>query len=804
MNTIRTTMMVLALAISSFVAAEEIAEINLSADREITVDAGATTDVARVSGGAFTLTKKGEGTLRIGFVKNTSAKLKIEGGKVAFYVPPKPTIMATAAFHVDAEVLDSQYLSTGDGKTYLSRWTDVNGGDVYATADATTVAGWRDNPSGRKPFVNKGYQNGRDVIDFGSLQTAYSGEANGYGAAMNWSKNIEALRDVYAVIGYTEDVRTHAIKYADASTDTVTPSALLSHSYTFGIAHSGRLKTDGSNPPLFWPWQTAPAQGRQGDVYYNDELQDGSSSDSAGTKSVPLGMFYLNVRFVDPTKAGLSTENANLNAFARDRSTSAFGGQRIAEYVVFAERLSDADHDAVENYLRAKWFPGRFASVEAGDGAVVEQTGKGEIVVINAPGSGSDVNVACGKLTVDPTQNRDAWLHLDASRLDVFFTSVENGTNFITRWTDANGGAVYATANLTETAFRPHPERNLPFVRANAQNGLSAIDFGSAQTANIKDAEGSPAGYGAAMNIMPSAYNTVREILFVARDHETTATILTDYPAAANDSAAAFLGAYKSYGNYYYRHVFSFGTDSDGLVHPLLLNPWQNATKPTWNYEYGQAIDGVQVSGGFPYPFGFHLVNLRAKEGMSVDSIANTKDTSFGGIVMGECFVFQNAELTDEIRTPLVKTLMTKWGVGEAEPQLYACRDVNVASNAVLSMPAADLSSSGMLTLNGAIVANRVAPVGLRVASAGAGVSGKLDLSGLKSVWIGADAFLLGEEKTSIRLVSAASVRGLDVRSVALTVEGLAVEKYKFKLRAGADGLYADAEVRKGAVLILK
>ena len=76
-----------ALASASCGATSTVAELNLTADVTIDVAAGSTTDVERVTGGAYTITKTGGGVVRFGFMQNKAAKLVVAGGHEEFYVP---------------------------------------------------------------------------------------------------------------------------------------------------------------------------------------------------------------------------------------------------------------------------------------------------------------------------------------------------------------------------------------------------------------------------------------------------------------------------------------------------------------------------------------------------------------------------------------------------------------------------------------------------------------------------------------------------------------------------------------------
>ena len=102
-----------------------IAELNLVQDVTINVASGSNTDVERVTGGAFTITKTGGGVVRFGFIQDTKAKLVISGGHEEFYVPDASELLDEADLHFDANDMhndvggDGLYCSVPDGSMIL-------------------------------------------------------------------------------------------------------------------------------------------------------------------------------------------------------------------------------------------------------------------------------------------------------------------------------------------------------------------------------------------------------------------------------------------------------------------------------------------------------------------------------------------------------------------------------------------------------------------------------------------------------------------------------------------------------------
>lgn len=190
--------------------------------------------------------------------------------------------------------------------------------------------------------------------------------------------------------------------------------------------------------------------------------------------------------------------------------SSTCGRNRICECIVYTNTLTEAERKATAEYLYRKWFrrpyPGiragtpmsAVASVTVADGGAIAaahdmavttltaegdftKTGAGTLFVSETDAS-ADVTVAEGRLTFKsaPSRGSDlprAWFHADATRADTLVSAGEqDGTNFIRRWRDCNGGQVslFTTENRTRQ----------PFVHTDALNGLPVVDLGRMDAAD--------------------------------------------------------------------------------------------------------------------------------------------------------------------------------------------------------------------------------------------------------------------------------------------------------------------------------
>ena len=153
------------------------------------------------------------------------------------------------------------------------------------------------------------------------------------------------------------------------------------------------------------------------------EFCRGNAGNGGGVASTPIwssaygsgyvfgGATYVNGQAVDGTTAGLSggyqlvdlvtTGNAVANDLAADRPSiepTRTGGQQLGELIVYNTVLTDAQRQAVEQYLNAKWFGGNTlpasSPVSVAAGATLDLGGLDQAI-----GSLSDFSGAGGAVT---------------------------------------------------------------------------------------------------------------------------------------------------------------------------------------------------------------------------------------------------------------------------------------------------------------------------------------------------------------------------------------------------------------------
>ncbi len=785
-----------ALASASCGATSTVAELNLTADVTIDVAAGSTTDVERVTGGAYTITKTGGGVVRFGFMQNKSARLVVAGGHEEFYVPDASTLLGDASLHMDANDMNNDgYVELVNGTNFITRWYQSSShpeSAVYARHDDYAPA-YRADPANRKPFVRKSYQNGLDVVDFGSLQTTNnvdaSGRGLGHGAAMVLTSAVDGLRDVFLIGGFTEDVKTFSVDWP-TSKNGMTSAGFVGGGWS---AFWPGLFSDApaeDYPPLvnYWQHSTYSYQSVHGTIWVNDTSYTGADSYLNAKIILPDGLNFINFRLVDPS--GTEPERTAIERFARWGNMT-FGGSRIGEVVAFTRRLTDDERRRMENHLRSKWFAQSFADVSIAPSGDIEKT-TGGTAWCSGFSTTPDITISAGTLVVNPLANSGTWIHLDASQIDVSNLDTVNGKKVIDTWHDADGGSHYASHSTRAPSWRADPANRKPFISSGwASNNLNVVDFGYPQNPGVVDGSGNGVGYGAGMEF-DTTCNTIREALMVVCDYEEIKTILDSYPNAVQ-SASMFLGGTRLT-TYFGRYSIQAGKM------PIILNPWQNFAKPVTTNQNGVAVDGELKAKGSEVRLtpGMHLVHFRALADMQANGIgmdyANANYGNFGGVRIGEMLVYER-EVDDALRTRITKTLMAKW-LGR-EPHLYEAGRVAVEGGSTLEIPYAGLSATELVMGEGTVDAMTVRPQSMTLKTLSGSIDGELDLGDDGGTLTFDDSGMVSGNMQSARVLAASSVVGSVRRWSAVGTSGR-----RYRCTAGEGGLYCS--VPAGMILIFK
>lgn len=336
--------MVLGFAACAMGETTRVDELFLSSAQTLEVNAGDTYEIGLVRGSGL-LTKTGGGALKVYCVAEGGVQIAVSEGSLAFGFEQLPVAASNAWFRVDASDMSTMTVVEEGGTNFVTRWNDANGGSRYATP-CTTSKDWRPNPETRRPFLRNGFQNGRAVVDFGSYLRSELKDQGRYGAAMHWSEACTAVREVFIVVSDTEDL-------VGLSSSLAGPF-LLGHSDEYNF-HRGMMYSGGT--ALIYEYNSHTANLR------NDKWRlDGRPLSSPSGATLPSGFHVVNMR---------ATDNVKASSFAHDREI-AYGGQRLAECLVFDSELSDSDRIRIQAYLSMKWRSAPIASLSMADGTTLD------------------------------------------------------------------------------------------------------------------------------------------------------------------------------------------------------------------------------------------------------------------------------------------------------------------------------------------------------------------------------------------------------------------------------------------------
>lgn len=770
--------------------------LDLTADRTLDVPAGEVTTVTRLTGGAYTLTKTGAGTLRIEAAYNRQAKIVVREGRLQTGVPVRPACLSSAWFHVDATVASTLTTESDGERTLVTEWRDADGGSVMASKNSSRPA----------PYLLPGGQNGRTVMDFGSLYNS-STATSGYGAFLLWSEACEHPVEMFVVVGDTEDAKAVVIDKKGGGIYYRNTPILGTYNY-----HSQMAPLIRNNP-------SAGAAGDRhsplllsaagfGATYAKAQFRVDGASVTPTTYELPDGMHLVNVYGVDfaaldaqPSDAYTKAAYA-LNAFATERG-NCFGGQRLGEVVILSAALTAEERTAVEDYLTAKWMPLTLAGLELADGVAVALPDGGQIVTpkcsrgagvtIEGPGElvasvilGDDsIAVYDGRFTVDALRGEGSWFHVDASETATLTTVRTSGTNFVSRWNDVNGGAVYAAQSAAVPTWYKEmtggaTTLRCPWVETLPSGNLSVLNFGSLASWLYGASAASVVGWGGALAWSADCL-CARDIFLVAGDTEDAKAVVKGSGSTVT-RCQTLVGA--STGTPLVRGNPPSGASGTGNS-PLVLS--SAAFSGARFKADGEVVDAKSFCPGD----GLHLYEISDMPEEKLDQssaqlnfFCREREYIFGGERIGECIVFTN-KLDDVSRTRIRAALDTKWF--GATPQEVVYEDLSVAAGSALRLAWQQAIVNGTLSLSGTLDVLHVVVGRLAVGTLGATVTGTLDLGTSGGTLDLADFPAKNYRRQTVRLISAGAVAG--------TVEGWTVSgvgKGAVRLALKSDGLYAE------------
>lgn len=608
--------------------------------------------------GAGVLRKSGAGELKLGGVQGSDTRLMVEDGSITLpSAKQTEKLLADAWFHLDAGV-ESSLVKSGNEVT---QWNDCRNNGLYASKHSGAAA----------PTYWANELNGKPVVNFGALGGANntideaSRTLDGEPAALVFNEPTAKAREVFVVTRYNPNAKGVYFLLGDLT------------AYDF---HSGGSGVDNV--------QLGNYSNGDEDISFGSICVDGTHVDAAT---------YFSMREYRVLSWGIDG-TSQLGTLALDRTNGyRIGGMRIAEVLVYTNKLTAAERTRINNYLGKKYFNkksndvgsitcanGTAFNVEAGKIAYVDsitvqgteliKRGEGILNVgqINSSDplvkptirlEGGSVNIEDGEpVQYQPAAN--AYLHLDATRADTFTKEYDEANQRwnITEWRDPVSGR---NATTNSTVY------NLPYL-VEGLNGMPVVQFG--QMANPSVAK--QAGSSSLTFAEPASTNCLREAFLVVALNSNTS-----------------------------QEPFPVGSASVYDIHwggQFLLST-KYSLPVTVNSEW--RIDGAAVAPNVSYSrFDYHLISCHLASNIRVDTLCRDRTEREGGARIAEIIIYDRA-LTPTERRNTQEYLTQKW-FNRYSPTSSGVTDLNFTGDANLFTEGENtigtVNASGVVTKNGA------------------------------------------------------------------------------------------------------
>lgn len=300
-------------------AAVDVAKVELAGGELRSADAGAEIAIRSLLG-STNLVKTGGHRLSLYQAHEFGGRIEVSGGTLALAGTPISGAIPQSGMlmHMDAAQAATFTTVAENGTNFVTRW-DSKVGPRYATHDGQS----------KRPYLLEGALNGLPVVEFGPYFDQSADRYNG--AYLDWDQEVNTIKTVFLVLGTQEggnflltsrnaDVAPFHRAY-DANGKVSVNAALLA---------TGRTEV----PPCL---MSAGAYASIDGVKINPFV------------TTPSGGYQVFCFQTDDTAA------VQAGTFARDR-TWRFGGQRLAEFIIYDRVVSAAERAQVEAYLQDKWF----------------------------------------------------------------------------------------------------------------------------------------------------------------------------------------------------------------------------------------------------------------------------------------------------------------------------------------------------------------------------------------------------------------------------------------------------------------
>lgn len=449
-----------------------------------TSNADGAAEVKDITGGGV-FHKRGPGELVVSGTVDPEAICYLEGGTLTLGREPEdvPTgIVPGAALHLDASAAGALETTVGgDGRHYVTKWTDADDANRYASQCTWTG---ESAPTFPTPFVSTNAFSGLPLVDFGahyqsSVGYYVSGEENTLGPAGMLAVNggVSPVKELFAVVE-------------------ITTGSKLSISPVGGFyAYAWKMKADPAGENF--------CEG-MGDVNAGEWRINGVRKNFFSYPTVKQ-LMVVSVK-------GWGTGRGFNWLGAISTGDGIFGGFRMGEVVAYTTVLTDAQRAQNIRYLMDKWLSGREQSIwDMGTVAVREdgvsvkvdsgktarvrrvhtadyaanaesnhtltKTGGGTLAIDAVSATNTSIRVEGGSIAFVKGEGSsvatdapaaDPWIHLDATAAGTVLT--DGGA--VTEWKDRRAGSAMTA--------KPHAGTSATaYYEATGPDGKMVVNFGT-------------------------------------------------------------------------------------------------------------------------------------------------------------------------------------------------------------------------------------------------------------------------------------------------------------------------------------
>ena len=745
------------------------------------VPEGRLVKVQEVMAGGGTLVKTGGGTLAVGAlttVKNAKApSVDVQGGEVEFDVVDASADAPAADPYLwlDATAESSFVFTNGtdEAKEYLAQWNDRRPGQtaVYAKIPPNTNA---DYVEGSWPYLARNAVGDKTVVDFGPYATKANGAAF---MVLNTGTGTANAYEAYVVFRLKTTSGANIFGANDILLYRASSTRLLHGTYGRYPTHAAAWTVDGA--------AADPLCEGQGSFDTTSFHVVGMSADSK-----------LNLTLVG----------------GKDRigQGTGFGGQQVAEQILYDRKLSPAERRQTVAYLMKRWLgkdapgigPTRVASMKFANDAPVVLNTAGELDVESVSGgNGTVVKRGDGSVTLSPMDDTDGTsaLSVEGGVLNVELTpAFIDAAAFHIDASDVDSLTYYVTDDGARTNVTKVVDVRRNGIEANAWINYPAKDAGGVER-SIAQTNPVWRAIERADGVARPAFDFGRKSSYYGQHLSSSSGF------RLNKRFSNILDAHAVFSDTTSNDRQTFFCDYNDKYHYMrdgvkLFNKTYASSSVTNGYI---AIDGEEVGPYSAYPSGFHVISCAPTSTTYVSALALERNIDGGGCYISEMICFSN-RLTSARRRFLQDLLMHKW-MGEDKPVWpNAYSSIHVAAGAMLNLQCDAQLSVGRVSGGGTVSGVSLCNVAeLEIACAG-GTTAPITFSGDIAFAPTVTVMLAGETGTlesggTYALASAPSVAAEGTR---WTVEGLPARQH-YRVSA-ADGTLSLSLVPAGTVFLFR